>query len=167
MPAQSITIPLTQGKFATVDAADYPLVSDISWCANHRGNAWYAEGGMKGDDGKWHTVKMHRIILNPPPEMDVDHRDGDGLNNRRSNLRICTHRENMGNRRLNANSKSGYKGVMWSAPHGKYLAGIRTDGKFKYLGVFTDPEDAARAFDAAAIEKYGEFAWLNFPNDTQ
>lgn len=94
----------------------------------------------------------------------IDHRDGNGLNNLPSNLRIATSTENSRNRRKNSNNQSGYKGVCWCAR--KWRAAIRVNGKLKHLGYFENVTDAALAYDVAAIHYFGEFAHLNFPQHT-
>lgn len=162
-------IPLTRGKVAIIDAEDWPLVSRYKWGAfsssGRRKPHWYAtattprhEGGKK--------VRLHRILLSAPKGVQVDHRDGDGLNNRRTNLRLCTHGQNQQNRKAVV-SKSGYKGVkridkkpQWSV---RWIAAIKKDGRSRHLGSYDTAEEAARAYDRAAVQLFGEFASLNFP----
>jgi hypothetical protein len=106
---------------------------------------------------------MHRQIANPPDGKEVDHINGVTLDNRRENLRVCSHSQNMHNRRLRQkNNKSGYKGVHWLARTKRWVAEIRVNGKSRHLGYFTEKTDAARAYDTAAAECFGEFAHLNF-----
>ena len=105
-------IRLTKGKFTTVDDEDYEFLSEFNWCITGSGKKEYAitrMGIKNGYDGK--NVTMHRIILNPPEGMCVDHIDGDGLNNRRSNLRICTQAENVRNRRKPSINDEKYMGI--------------------------------------------------------
>jgi hypothetical protein len=148
-------IPLTQGRFSMVDDADFLWLMQRNWRATKRGNTWYASAGRL-----FGVVHMHRLITNAPKEMQVDHINGDGLDNRRSNLRVCTRAENQGNRKMSKNNAAGYKGV---APYGgKYRSQIKHNGKVYHLGYFTDPVEAARAYDAAAKKYHGEFAKLNF-----
>lgn len=152
---------LTQGKVAVVDDADYAELSKRRWCAIRQRGAFYA--------GTWATKKngqkglMHRIIAKAKEIQMIDHRDGDGLNNRRSNLRFCTYSQNQCNRPLRENNKSGYKGVSWKKGRNKWYAQIQKAGVVKYLGLFTCLIKAARAYDMAAIELHGEYALLNFP----
>jgi hypothetical protein len=102
---------------------------------------------------------MHRLLLNPPEGVEVDHINGNTLDNRRANLRICTHAENSRNRRGRSNSKSGVKGV---TPYpGGWRATINVNGKNVHLGCFTNIDDAAEAYDEAATRYYGEFARTN------
>ena len=114
------------------------------------------------------SVYLHRVILgraighNPLSGERCDHVNGDGLDNRRDNLRVASHAQNMRNRRASGRSK--YLGVCWHAASSKWQAEIRSNGQRSYLGVFVDESDAARAYDRAAIESHGEFARLNFPD---
>jgi hypothetical protein len=100
------------------------------------------------------TIFLHREITGAPKGFDVDHADGDSANNQRGNLRVCTHAQNMGNRRVNANNTSGFKGVSWKSRSGRWLA--RLAGKD--VGLFETKELAAAAYQRAALAKYGEFA---------
>lgn len=146
-------IPLTQGLVALVDDTDFDWLNEIKWTGNRKKYTSYAVTK--------HT-KMHRVILNAPDGLEVDHIDGNGLNNQRSNLRLCTHRENQRNRPKNKNNKSGYKGVFWNSRANKWRVGIRVDRKDIFLGTFFCLIKAAKAYDEAAIKYFGEFAYLNF-----
>lgn len=110
-----IEIKLTKGKVTVVDDDDYTLAFKYKWIAakSHWGNAlWYASKHVKRPDGKWRPIFLHRLIVNAAAGMEVDHINGDGLDNRRSNLRICTHAQNSRNSRsVNPNKTSKYKGV--------------------------------------------------------
>ena len=108
------------------------------------------------------NLYMHSLITG---FAEVDHWDGDGLNNRRSNLREVTHAQNMGNARKQYGCSSQYKGVYWGGK--KWQAQIGVNHGTRYLGRFVNEEDAARAYDAAALEAWGEFARLNFPGQVQ
>jgi hypothetical protein len=101
--------------------------------------------------------------MGEPEGLQVDHEDGNGLNNQRSNLRIASPTQNQGNARRRKDNTSGYKGVSWYRRTNKWKAHIRVDKKLRHLGYFIDLTDAARAYDAAALEHFGEFAHLNFP----
>ena len=153
-------IPLTQGKYAIVDAEDYERVSRYKWCLSRTGNQLYAYRKHRGK-----TIRMHQFIMKPPKGMVVDHIDGNGLNNRRSNLRICTRPENNLNRRRNPNTATGFKGVWRDKKTGKYWAHTQLKGKRIRLGAFDTAVEAAHAYDRKAIELFGEFARLNFPED--
>ena len=114
------------------------------------------------------TLRMHRLIMNTPKGMHTDHINGNPLDNRKENLRICTPAQNSRNRRKNKNNKSGFKGVKrccgsWYEGTIKWMASINFEGKRMHLGVYDIPEEAARAYDAKAIELHGEFAQTNFP----
>lgn len=112
---------------------------------------------------------MHRAITNAPKGMDVDHINGNTRDNRRENLRVCTHAQNLaaGRPAKRANSKSKYNGVGWNKSANQWMARIRINGKLTYLGCFKDETAAARAYDKAAREHFGEFARLNFPTEAQ
>lgn len=158
-------IPLTQGMVAIVDDEDFDLLLQWKWHAlklvRPSGRVdWYAVRG-KWRNGKRHQVMMHRLIMEVPVGLEVDHCDGDGLNNRRENLRICTHKQNMGNRGPVAGCSSRFRGVSWSKWHARWQARIRSDGKLRVIGYFDSEEDAAHAFNLAATEEWGDFAQLN------
>jgi len=151
-------IPLTQDRFTIVDAEDYDRLNQHKWhvCKSHR--SIYA-----GRNSKRRLIRMHRVLLNAPPGRIVDHRDGNGLNNRKHNLRLCTHQENNYNKRPYLGTTSRFKGVFWHKRENKYSAGIRKNGKRYYLGCFDDEIEAAVVYDIKAMELFGEFAYFNFP----
>jgi hypothetical protein len=154
-------VPLTQGKFAIVDAADYERVSRYKWCASRSGDRWYA---VRSDRRR--HVSMHRFITGAPKGMVVDHIDGNGLNDRRSNLRACTQQQNTHNSRPKGKS-SRFKGVCWDKKRRKWIVAIRYDGRCVYIGRFDDEIEAARAYDGTALELFGDFAYLNFPEEQE
>lgn len=155
-----IEIQLNQGKVALVDEADYALVSGITWTANNQAHLWYATNNDL-------RLKMHRVIMAAPANMHVDHINGDGLDNRRQNLRLATRYQNAANRRKfadgNRKYRSRYKGVR--PDHHKFGALVSTRGKRIYIGSFKTEIEAAQAYDRKARELFGEFASLNFPED--
>lgn len=152
------TIELTQGKVAIVDDCDYErLVAMGSWYF-HLG---YAVRKERLPNGKGHNVRMHRSILDAQDGIHVDHINGDKLDNRRSNLRLCTHVENLRNQRVHRDSRSGIKGANWRRDRRKWQAKIMVDCRTIHLGYYSNPADASAAYDAAAIEHFGEFARLN------
>lgn len=152
-------IPLTQGQHALVDDADYERVSQHKWhIKRYSGGLAYATGRPNGGERK---VLMHRFILNPPDGFEVDHINGDGLDNRRANLRVCSHAENQKNVKKPTTNTSGYKGVAWSKHHLRWKAEIRANGKRIHLGTFDTAEEAAAAYDTAAKQMHGEFARTN------
>jgi len=150
-------IPLTRGKVALVDDADFEWLSHFKWNCRPNHKAFYAFSWIDG-----HSVSMHRLILNPSRKDSVDHINGDGLDNRRENLRICTASQNTANtRRFREGCSSKFKGVSWRRSRNRWLAYYRKDGRFVGLGSYKDEEEAARAYDEAAIEVFGEFAYTN------
>ncbi len=152
-------IPLTQGKFACVDPQDYPALVRHKWCAAKQGNSWYA---VRSEGN--HQVRMHRVIMNAPPDLVVDHIDHDGLNNVPRNLRNCTQSQNARNQRPQQGRSSQYIGVCWHKRERKWSARIRKDGRPYSLGLFDDEVEAAQARDTAAVALHGEFVHLNFPH---
>lgn len=163
-------IALSKHLVAIVDADDYEWLSQWKWFATRlkSGNTYYAEQYWYSE-GRGHKGKqaMHRVIMNPEPGYQVDHINGNGLDNRRVNLRICTPRQNSCNVAPQPGKSSRFKGVGWCKRSKKWRARIRDNGKFKELGEYTDEMDAARAYDKAAREIQGEFAWLNFDNERE
>lgn len=156
-------IPLSQGYSAVIDEEDWPLVSAYRWHTKLNGRLIYATRNLLKDDSNQHRL-MHRLLLDAKPGESVDHIDGDGLNNRRSNLRKCTHMQNKWNEtKLRASNKSGFKGVsqMPRCPS-RWVAHITVRGRNTYIGSYRTPEEAARAYDCAAYAHYGEFAAPNF-----
>lgn len=153
-----IEVPLTRGQIAVIDDADAELVRSHTWHAVCPKGHWYAAA----TDG----TLMHRLLLDAPPGMAVDHRDGDGLHNRRHNLRLCAPVENNRNARRRRDNRSGYKGVSRYRGHrvrGAWVAGIRVNGRRIHLGYRDTPEEAALLYDAAARRYFGAFARMNFP----
>ncbi len=148
-------IALTKGKFATVETADYKHLMRFRWHAKETRGRFYAATVIKGK-----SVAMHRMLLTPPPGMVVDHIDGNGLNNCRSNLRLCTPEQNRRNTRPRRKS-SPYLGVSRSGD--KFKVQIKHNGRTHYLGQFESETEAARARDEKAKQLHGPYAWLNFP----
>ncbi len=154
----AVRIQLTQDQHALVDASSLSLLSKYSWYAVRDRKGFYARAWIRG-----RPVGMHRVLLGAVTGQLVDHVNGDKLDNRLRNLRFCTARENAGNKRIK--SSTGYKGVHFDkrAKKHPYTARGMNAGKRIRLGVYSNAEDAARAYDAWAIDYYGDFACLNFP----
>lgn len=155
-------IPITQGQFAIVDEEDFERLSQFKWYAFKRPNTFYARR-VVGYNSKWQSIYelMQHTVLGS--HAMTDHKDRNGLNNCKRNLRPCTTVQNAGNSGMRRNNSSGFKGVAWNGR--KWMVSLRGAGKTPvgYLGVFEDPVEAAKVYDAAARIKYGEFALLNFP----
>ena len=154
-------VPLSRGYVALIDAADWPLVSQHRWYSEIKDRTKYARTTRFSGQNRIY-VYMHRLIVGEPAGLQVDHRDGNGLNNRRSNLRVATGSQNQMNKGAMPNSTSPFKGVSWNSNAGKWAAVIRKNRKNYYLGLFVDEAKAARRYDDAARVMFGEFARLNF-----
>jgi len=150
-------IQLTQGKVATVDVSDFEHLNRFKWHAvrSKSTDVFYAKRTLpSGESGE---TLMHREILAVPKGVDIDHKDGDGLNNRRSNLRIATKQQNIWNRGPQRNTSSGYKGVTWHKASKRWRANLTIDKKLRHLGTFKEKEEAIKVYEAAAEKLQGEF----------
>lgn len=150
-------IPLTGGAIAIVDDEDYPFLT-------RRNRKWKLSGAgyatrIRTIDGQRFNVMMHRMVMNAPKDKCVDHINGNPLDNRKCNLRFATQAENSRNRKITVNKQVPYKGVRISK--NKFSAQIRGDGKWRYLGSYATAEEAALAYNLAAVQYFGEFAKLN------
>lgn len=139
-----VEIPLTGGEIALVDVDDWPLVSCYHWCASRGRWGTYVVANTVAN-GRRTMVKLHRLILGAEPGQQVDHRNHNGLDNRRANLRVATPSQNAANNRPTT-GRSGYKGVGWHKARGKWRAYITVDRQTRHLGLFEDPWEAAQAY---------------------
>ena len=153
-------VPLTKGYEAIIDVADVPRVSGFHWHARVRHSA---DGAVRSvyaaakPNGKTH-IHMHRILNRTPEGYETDHVDGNGLNNRRANLRTASTRQNQGNSRLRTDNTTQVKGVYWDSARGKFSAQLFDSGKNHHLGRFDDIEAARTAVEAARKDLHGAFA---------
>lgn len=154
---------LTRGKLAIIDTADRGLVEGRSWYSTKKKQCWYAKSDLGPVDGERVRDTLHRVIMGVTDRrVQVDHINRNGLDNRRSNMRLCSNAENSRNQRRPSNT-SGFKGVSWNKLMNKWRAQIRVDYHTTCIGHFASKEDAARAYDQYAMTLFGEFAVLNFP----
>ena len=153
-----VRIPLTGGFTTVIDEADWPLVAPYTWCTVKQGTrypyakAWAREGADR------RVIFMHRLILNAPPELQIDHKNHDTLDNRRSNLRLVTNAQNQANLRARGGT-SRFRGVRWFK--NRWQAAVMFHGRLHYLGRYDDEEEAARAVDRALLAWWGDHARLN------
>lgn len=156
-------IPLTQGKFAIVDDEDYRHLIQWKWYLYRAGNKQYAVRNIswRSNTGmlKRRIIRMHRVIMHPPKNRYIDHINHNGIDNRKSNMRNCTSRENQGNRLVSNHCSSKYKGV--NRHDGKWQARIGYKYKQLYIGFYDTEIEAAEAYNQKAIEIFGEFAKVN------
>jgi hypothetical protein len=161
-----VEVPLTQGKVALIDDEDAERVLAYKWSAwwDSRSKQWRV-GRTTVSNGRKIMVYLHRFILSAPSGLQVDHKNMDSLDNRRSNLRLATNAQNHCNRKRQSDNTSGFKGVDWHK--NRFRAQIKHLGVKYFLGNFTTAEAAARAYDAAALLLHGEFARVNFPEESE
>ena len=161
-----LRIKLTQGKFALIDEQDLELIAPYTWCAAKEKEGYFTAVtriAVKNGKQRQKSIKMHRLLMSESLShgLVVDHINGNPLDNRRENLRICTRRENTLNSKKPKTNSTGYKGVSYSARMKKYKAAINVNSSFIHLGYFICPIEAARAYDKAALNHFGEFAKTN------
>ena len=152
---------LPTGHLVLVDRDDLEMLSHWAWSLDGRG---YVQASITAGSRKT-TVRLHRLLVLPDPNVEVDHINGDRLDNRRSNLRPCSHAGNQRNRTRQSNNRSGYKGVCWHGQHRKWHAQLNYHGRTLHLGYFDRPSEAAHAYDQRARELHGDFARLNFASE--
>ncbi len=166
-------VELTQDQYAIVDVDKFDDINKLKWYAHRSAAGYYAGTNVRikpGRTGAFKTMKMHRFVVGAADGEVVDHKNHDTLDNRVENLRRCTSRDNARNSNKRKENKSGFKGVSWHKAADGWVAQISiTESGVRrgiHLGVFEDRLAAARAYDVAAREHYGEFALLNFPEET-
>ncbi len=157
---------LDEGLWTIVDLEDYRRFSCFKWYIDGRDGRFYAVRGKRVGKRNVIKVRLHREIMKAPKGLLVDHGNLKGLDNRRSNLRRATYGENNQNKRKRKGATSRYIGVNFDKRSRNWRVRIMYKGKVKWLGNFDDEIDAGKAYDAAAKKYYGEFARLNFPEDT-
>lgn len=156
-----IEILLTQGKSCVIDRESYNKIKMYQWSALLFSiKYWYAVANSKTINGKRDLLRMHRLIMDAPKNKLCDHENSDTLDNRKSNLRVCTRAENNRNSIMPINNKSGYKGVHWSRIEKKWVAQISYNNNKISLGRFDNPKDAHETYKKAALKYHGEFAKL-------
>jgi hypothetical protein len=161
-------IKLTMGQVALVDDEDFDRVNAFKWCVKkfiRSGKVYYyGERAIKSENGKQKHQYIHQFIIGTPEKgLEIDHIDGNKLNNQKINLRVVTHQQNMMNKRKLTKGFSIYKGVYLDKRNQKWNVKICINWERIHLGTFTNEEDAGRAYDIGAIKYYGEYARLNFP----
>lgn len=152
---------LSKGKYALVDDEDFEFLSQWKWCCDSRGYAVRSEKMTIVGSSNRPLVRMQRVILDAPNDKLVDHINGDTLDNRKHNLRLATKSENMRNRKMAKNCKSGFKGVWFNKKRQRWIAYIKTNGQSRVLGHFKDRLEAAHVYNQVAEQLFGEFARLN------
>jgi hypothetical protein len=157
---------ISQDNFTIVDPIDYYWLNNFQWYTEQKDQNIYAVRFILNPGQRPKITSMHRDIMNSPKGLLVDHRNCDGLDNRRANLRLATHSQNQCNKRKRrSKTSSRFIGVSFDKWTGRWYASIKTNGKTIWLGRFDSEIEAAKAYDRAAIKYHGEFARLNFPQD--
>lgn len=157
-------IPLGHNEFALIDDEDFDFINQWKWCLfkTKRTTTKYAKRGVYVSKGKSKTIFMHRILLGlNDPNILCDHKDHNGLNNQRNNLRPATKSQNCANKKPPKNTTSNYLGVSWHKLSKRWIVHIRSKGVHKHVGLFKNEKDAAIAYNVAAINAHGDFANLN------
>ncbi len=157
-------IKLNHGKYAMVDDEDFEELNKHKWYYYRvrDSDLGYAVRSIPIGNGKQKTIGMHRVIMNTPEGELTDHKDRNGINNQKNNMRACDKHQNGMNRSGDKNTTSEYKGVAWAKKNKKWRAKIYFNGKFIHIGMFTCEKKAAKAYDKKAKELFGEYAYLNF-----
>jgi len=151
-------IQLTQGNVAIVDDDDFDYLNQFKWYLLKSKFNYYAIRTKRPENK---LIQLHRIVIKAKQGEIVDHINGNKLDNRKCNLRICTKSQNCQNRKISKFNKSGFNGVSWSIKNKKWVAQIACNNKKMHIGFFNDAIEAAKAFNQAAVKYHGEFAHLN------
>ncbi len=154
-------IHLSKNYYAIVDDEDFDILNKYKWHLHKRKTVNYARTTITIKFKKYLKIQMHRLILNAPDYLQVDHINHDGLDNRKLNLRLCTPSENSRNQRGKNGYTNKYKGVYWIPKINKWYSIISNNGKQVFLGAFEKEFDAAKAYNNAALIYHKEFAYLN------
>ena len=153
-------IRLSQNKFALIDDEDFEELNKHEWYVCKDRKFLYAVRDVRSGI-KRILVRMHREIMKPPENMQIDHINHNGLDNRKSNLRVCTNSQNQYNQKIRKNLTSGCKGVSWKKQTKRWMAHIGINRTKKHLGYYSSEKEAAIAYNNAAKELFGDFALLN------
>ncbi len=159
-------ISLPGGEEAIIDASDADKCALHTWyCLRiSRSSTVYVQAPIRSSKQKWSTLLLHHLILGRPPKgKEVDHVNGNGLDNRKVNLRFCSRSQNMANQPSRMSKTVGFKGVRCRGKRSRWMACIWHKGRYKYLGTFGNKDEAALAYDAANIKLFGSFGRVNFP----
>lgn len=158
LPDSASLIPLSYGSYAIVDTADLRILNLYRWCMNV---TLQGKRYARRTQGR-KTIYMHRALMNPPEGMEVDHINGNGLDNRRKNLRVCTKAEYQQNSKKRTGKSSCFKGVCWDSSGRKWRSRITVKGRQLQIGQFESELEAAEAYDEEAFYYFGTFARTNF-----
>jgi len=154
---------LSEDAWTILDWQDYYRFGRFKWEITGNDNKFYAVRSVRVGSSRTTTVRLHRLIMNAPQNLVVDHINGDSLDNRRANLRLATQTQNLYNRKKKENTSSQFIGSFFNKSHRYWCSQIKVNGKSIWLGSFDSEIAAARAYDKAALEYHKEFARLNFP----
>lgn len=158
-------IQLTKGQTTIVDDEDYESLIKFKWHAywNPSSKTFYANRMSSSNPGPRGIIRMHRVIMNCPNGMYIDHINKNTLDNRKENLRICNKSQNAGNSKLRVDNKTGYKGIRYVQKMNRWVVYMTQNGNYIHIGTYKSKIEAALAYDDAASDHFGEFARLNFP----